>query len=80
MSELFWRASRLGGPQTDRQPAITDGGPSSIYLQAMATVATLFEYVDIARLIATRDRISADSTNGILAGILPQTAYREYVR
>ena len=49
------------------------------YLQGMATVAMLFDMVDMERLITTRDRISPLSNTGALANIPTQVAYREYV-
>jgi len=62
----------------DRHTQTTAG--EDMHLQAMATVAMLLESVDMARLLATRDRISVNSTQGALGNIRPQLAYQEYVR
>ena len=86
MSEFIWALPAAGHrPRTtlhttttgDRQSKSTDRAVT--HLKAMATVATLLEFVDMARLIATRDRISVGRTMADL-DIPSQAAYREYVR
>ena len=80
MSGFFWRATSRPGRYTGDSPTALGATTGSTHLQVMATVATLFECVDMARLITIRDRLSVDSTSGVLADIPPQAAFREYVR